>query len=374
MAIEGVPRRALLRHALGWSMLSGGPMWPASVVGATVATTTAQGLIAAWDDPQGRHWVGRLALRPETNRWQADNSLELPTRAHGLMAQADGSVVVCARRPGEWLLRWWPDHPRAPQWYWMNADRRFTGHVVAPSGDTRVIFSVEADQADGQGWLVRRDAVRLTEQARWPTHGIDPHQALWDTDGSVLVANGGVPTLPETGRTRRDMQRMDSSLVRLDGRDGTLRAQWRLADPRLSLRHMARHASGVVGISLQAEHDEAETRRTAPLLAVLSAQGLHLASQPQALAGYGGDIIATPGGFAVGAPRAGGIACWSLAGEWAGWHALEEGCSLTAAADTWWAGGRRHVLHTRSDGTTHTTALPAEVRLDNHWISTFPGK
>jgi hypothetical protein len=255
----------------------------------------------------------------------------------------------------------------------MNADRRFTGHVVAPMGDARVVFSVEADQADGQGWLVRRDAVHLTEQARWPTHGIDPHQALWDTDGSVLVANGGVPTLPETGRTRRDMQRMNSSLVRLDGRDGTLRRQWRLDDPRLSLRHLARHASGRVGISLQAEHDDLEARRTAPLLAVLDAQGLRLAAQPTALAGYGGDIVATASGFAVGAPRAGGIACWSPAGDWIGWHALEEGCSLTAQADAWWAGGRHHVLHTPADGPADTTALPTGMRLDNHWISTFSG-
>lgn len=371
-ATEIPPRRALLRHALGWGTLGLGSGWPRWALAAPHPTAPA--LIAAWDDPQGRHWVGRLVLHTEGHRWQADSALELPTRAHGLMAQADGSVLVCARRPGEWLLRWWPEHTQPPQWCWMNADRRFTGHVVAPIDNTQVIFSVEADQADGQGWLVRRDAVRLTEQTRWPTHGIDPHQALWDTDGSVLVANGGVPTLPETGRTRRDMQRMDASLVRLDGRDGTLRGQWRLNDPRLSLRHLARHASGVVGISLQAEHDDLATRRTAPLLAVLDAQGLRLASQPPALAGYGGDIVATASGFAVGAPRAGGIACWSPAGDWVGWHALEEGCSLTAQAGRWWAGGRHHVLHTRPDGTLDTTALPAEVRLDNHWISTFSGK
>jgi hypothetical protein len=68
---------------------------------------------------------------------------------------------------------------------------------------------------------------------------MDPHELLLDADGSLVVANGGIPALPETGRLKIHMDRMDASLVRLDTRTGALRGQWRLADKRLSLRHIA---------------------------------------------------------------------------------------------------------------------------------------
>ena len=88
-----------------------------------------------------------------------------------------------------------------------------------------------------------RHARTLEKLAEWPTHGIDAHELIWDLHSpggpTLLVANGGVPTAPETGRSKRDLHRMDSSLVRLDATTGRLMGQWRLQDPRLSLRHLA---------------------------------------------------------------------------------------------------------------------------------------
>ncbi|ANY60835.1 hypothetical protein MA05_00350 [Comamonas aquatica] len=69
---------------------------------------------------------------------------------------------------------------------------------------------------------------------------MDPHQLLLDRDGSLVVANGGIPTQPETGRRKLRLDHMDSSIVRLRPQDrGALAGQWQLPDPRLSLRHLA---------------------------------------------------------------------------------------------------------------------------------------
>lgn len=323
------------------------------------ARSSAPRLAAAWDDDQGRHHAGWLAPRGgDTLRVQ--QAIELPTRAHGLWIEADGSLLVVARRPGEWLLRWRTGS--APQWQWSEPERRLCGHVIAAHG---ALFTTEADTDGGAGRVVRRDARSLEPLADWPSHGIDAHQLLLDTDGTLLVANGGVPTRPESGRLKVGLDRMDPSLVRLDAGSGALRGQWRLADPRLSIRHLARHAGGVVGIALQAEHDDEAARFSAPLLALFDGQALRTAAQPQALAGYAGDIVATPEGFALAATRAGAVARWTSDGQWAGVTPLPEACPLAMEGDELWAGGRAMALR----GATEVAprALAAAMRLDNHW-------
>ncbi|WP_036236917.1 DUF1513 domain-containing protein, partial [Methylibium sp. T29-B] len=174
------------------------------------------------------------------------------------------------RRPGDWLVRWQPDGRRSPQWQWAEPGRAFNGHVIAGAGGTR-LYTTETDLETGSAWIGVRDARSLEKLDEWPTHGIDAHELLLDDDDtgghdapSLWVANGGVPTRPETGRQKLNLDRMDSSLVRLDARSGALRGQWRLDDRRLSLRHMAWRdtpAAGartqrVLGIALQAEHDD----------------------------------------------------------------------------------------------------------------------
>jgi hypothetical protein len=80
---------------------------------------------------------------------------------------------------------------------------------------------------------------------------------LLDAQGHVIVANGGVPRTAED--KKYDLHRMEPSLVRLDAGSGKLLRQWRLDDPRLSLRHLAwntarRRRQTRLGIALQAEH------------------------------------------------------------------------------------------------------------------------
>lgn len=311
-------------------------------------------------------------------------SMAVPTRAHGLLVEPGGSVLVVSRRPGDWLLRWHPDG-RPPQWQWIEAQRAFNGHAVI-SADGRTIYTTETDLDSGVGCIGVRDARTLVKRDEWPTHGIDAHQLVWDRarPQHLIVANGGVATSPETGRAKIGLPRMDSSLVRLDAQTGRLDGQWRLDDPRLSLRHLAwsDDASMTLGIAMQAEHDDAAAKAAAPVLALFDGVRLRAVSPSQApapspapaLAGYGGDIAAQRDGFFVSCPRAQGLAHFSTAGEWRGFTALPEACALAVAGERLWTGGRPNAADVSSapDGCAGSIRARVDVdglRLDNHWVA-----
>ncbi|KQP23051.1 DUF1513 domain-containing protein [Pseudorhodoferax sp. Leaf267] len=342
-----------------------------AVLAAPAMAGRAPRLLAAWQtEPQdtadaARYQIGLLAA--QGGALQVLHALDVPTRAHGLLAEAGGSVLAVARRPGDWMLRWTPGQAE-PQTAWIEPDRAFNGHVIA-SRDGQRLYTTETDLETGAGWIGVRDAASLEKAAEWPTQGMDPHELLLDADGTLLVANGGVPTLPETGRLKIGLERMDASLVRLDTRSGALRGQWRLPDPRLSLRHIAWGGTPgrrLLGIALQAEHADAEVRQAAPVLALFDGQALRVAGAPQPLAGYGGDIAWANGAFAVSCPRANGFARYGADGAWQGFTPLAEACSLAGDGAGLWAGGLERALHTAA--ATSASSVHG-LRLDNHWLA-----
>lgn len=89
---------------------------------------------------------------------------------------------------------------------------------------------------------------------------------------------------------------MDSSLVKLDSRNGSLLHRWKLDDPRLSQRHIAwsRAADGkaYLGVAMQAEHDDPARRAAAPILAVYDGETLYTPTRANDGHGYAGDIAA----------------------------------------------------------------------------------
>lgn len=323
---------------------------------------------AAWEG-EGGYRVG--VLRRYEGRVAVQAALEVPTRAHGLWAEPGGTLLAAARRPGDWLVRLGRDG-RARTWGWIEPARAFNGHLIA-SADGRWLYTTETDLETAEGLVGVRDAASLEKVDEWPTHGMDPHELLLDTGGSLVVANGGIPTLPETGRLKVELHRMDASLVRLDTRTGERLGQWRLADPRLSLRHMAWSAplpggGRRLGIALQAEHERAEAKAAAPLLAQFDGRGLRTFEAGHALAGYGGDIAFAAGRFAVSCPRAHGVALWHADGRWDAFVPLDEVCPLAAQRDgsRLWAGGRDAVAALPGEGAA-AHAMQG-LRLDNHWL------
>lgn len=367
-------RRHWLLQTLGWAALP---------LAATAAPAPAPPrFIAAWQH-DAKQYIGQLG---GSSPLAALQSLEVPTRAHGLQQEASGAILAVARRPGDWLVRWLPG--QEPQWLWIEPDRVFNGHLLA-SADGRHLYTTETDLADSQGLIGVRDARSLEKVAEWRTGGMDPHQLLLDSDGSLIVANGGIATQSETGRRKLRLDHMDSSIVRLAPQNqGALLGQWKLSDPRLSLRHLAwgaqvrpGHPRRWLGVALQAEHDDAQAKQAAPVLAVFDGESLRSVQAPQALAGYGGDIAFTGTAFAVSCPRVDGVALFAPSPSgtdllWQGLQPLPGAYALAAtppsglASPRLWVGGAREAIALDAAGQPAgmASARLGGIQLDNHWL------
>ncbi|WP_418921646.1 DUF1513 domain-containing protein [Delftia tsuruhatensis] len=390
MEIEPTLNRRQWLHGMG--LLAAMPLSAARAAG-----TAAGSLAAAW--MQGEQMrVGIVQPAAQANGpLQVLQSLDVPTRAHGMAALRDGSVVFASRRPGDWLVRLRPGQPAdAAQWLWIEPDRVFNGHVIE-SADGRHLYTTETDLEDAQGLIGVRDAATLEKIAEWRTGGMDPHQLLLDGDGTLMVANGGIPTQSETGRRKLQLDHMDSSIARLLPAEGGARAGlWKLDDSRLSLRHLAwgpevGHAPGRrwLGIALQAEHRDAQARASAPVLALFDGERLHAVPLPQGrgpLAGYGGDIGCDGELFAVSCPRVNTVTWWQVPegrearGRWLRGDAMQGvycvantsvsldagGRPLPAESALWMGGTRQAQLRQR--GQVLRTAGAQDMALDNHWI------
>lgn len=346
---------------------------PAWVRAASSGMQTNILLAANWQTGNS-YQTGLLSGTASSEALKITATIDVPTRAHGLLREPAGTIITVARRPGNWLLRW--DREGKPlAWHWTEPNRAFAGHVLA-SADGSTLYTTEIDLETGSGLIGVRDAASLEKRAEWPTHGIDPHQLVWDVThpGSLIVANGGVPTRPETGRMKHDLDQMDSSLVRLDGRTGELLGQWRLEDSRLSLRHLAWnvsvHGHPLLGIALQAEHDTAIEKAAAPVLALFDGEKLRTVFSPQTLAGYGGDIAAMGKHFAVSCPRVNSIEIFDVTGAWRSHLSLTEACALTYTSHTIVAGGHHQVISLHRTDSSHTNEITIpDFRFDNHWIA-----
>jgi hypothetical protein len=267
-------------------------------------------LAATWrgaspDDPQQ---IGILDIDWAARTVNVHAAHRIPGRGHGLLAEDDGGVVAVAFRHGTWL--WRLDAHGQPMRTVSLTDepggRHFAGHLVT-SADGNALLTSEFDPHSGDGWIGVRDRDTLRKVDEWRCHGTDPHQMLLDRDGHLVIANGGVVRTPD-GR-KRDVSTMDSSLVLLDGRSGALRGQWRLPDRRLSLRHIAWNTlpdmdRPLLGVALQAEHDDPARRVESPVFATWDGEQLHLPSRSADGGGYAGDISAVDGGFVVSCQQA----------------------------------------------------------------------
>jgi uncharacterized protein len=359
----------------------------ADAADAADAAQAVQRLAASWRGPRDGDplFLGALDLDWRRGVVAVAWSQPLPSRAHGLTALPDGGVLAVAMRPGRWLLRC-DAHGRVVQRLAMDDEpdgHTLDGHAItsapsAPSADGAWIYTTQTD-AQGRGWLAVRDSRSLRTVDRWSTLGIDPHQLLLDAEGDVVLVNGGIA---RTARGHKhQLDQMASSLVQLDQRDGRPRGRWTLDDPRLSLRHLAwaRPADDsrpLLGVALQAEHDDPRDRAAAPVLALWDGQILQPSPPSVDARGYAGDISAAgPGGFAVSAQHADrGLVWWpGLAHGVQPFARIAQPCALAAPTQ---GPDRGAVLLAGAAGVArwHPSQAPAMLRwpvpmvLDNHWI------
>jgi uncharacterized protein len=307
------------------------------MAGATLAAALPAGarqgahghVLSAWAEGRGaarRYFAGRAAA--------SAGAIELPARGHGVLRHParSGVAYVCARRPGEYLLRF--DAASGAVRARAEADEalRFEGHAVLDAPRNRLL-ATQSELDAGEGRIGIFDADSLERLGEWPTHGIGPHELAWAGTGVLAVANGGILTLPETGRIKRNLDTMEPSLVLLDARDGRRLAQYGLSERRLGIRHLALAADGALGAALQHEGSGA-----APVLAVLRGGRLATAQAAPALEradGYGAAVAACGDRFAVTCPRGDCVLIWDSAGTRCGDVRIAKPAGIASAGDAW---------------------------------------
>lgn len=127
--------------------------------------------------------------------------------------------------------------------------RHFYGHG-AFSCDGKLLYASENDYENAAGKIGIYDATHNFKRiGEFNSFGTGPHQILLLRDGKTLViANGGIETHPDYGRTKLNLATMQSSIVFIDITDGSMIEQHSLPRDvqKLSLRHMAQIANNAI--------------------------------------------------------------------------------------------------------------------------------
>jgi hypothetical protein len=279
-------------------------------------------------------------------------SAVLPGRGHGgAWCPRRRHAVVFARRPGTFALVIDPACGRTHATVIAPEDRHFYGHgTFSPDGG--LLYTTENDLARGRGvigvWDAGSGYARVGEL---DSGGIGPHDLALAGDGRTLVvANGGILTHPDTGRAKLNVADMDPSLAFLDLATGRVDRRLRLAREfhKLSIRHIALNGAGRIGVAMQYEGPKEDPM---PLVLLCDGGRLDMLGAPEAVArrmkGYCGDVAMDAVGttMAVSAPRGGLVTFWSVAdGRFLGETPMADGCGVAPA------GGPGHFLLTGGTG------------------------
>jgi uncharacterized protein len=314
-------------------MLAGGTL--AAALPAAARAATPAWVLSGWAEGEGagrRYFAGRAA--------PSAPAVALPARAHAVIGHPRLARVayVCARRPGEFLVRFDPASGAVHAQAEADDLHRFEGHCVVDAPRNRVL-ATQSELEEGGGRIGLYDAVSLQPLGEWPTHGIGPHELLWLAHDTLAVANGGILTLPETGRIKRNLDAMEPSLVLLDAADGRKLAQFELAERKLSIRHLALAADGVLGAALQYEG-----AGDAPVLALQRNGRLSTPPPLPQARGYGAAIAACQDRFAVTCTRGDRVVVWDSSGRYCGEAEIPKPAGIVTLGAAWLVSNERGEL------------------------------
>jgi hypothetical protein len=286
---------------------------------------------AARRDPSGTYSAALFDLKNGDLR-----AVELPGRGHDVALRPGGKEwVAFARRPGRFGVVV-PIRKGTPVWFASKADRHFYGHGTF-SADGKLLYTAESDYDNAHGMIGVRDATGGYRQiGEIPAHGIEPHDIALLRDGrTMVVANGGIETHPDTGRAELNLADMQPSLNYVDIETGDLLEQHKLA-PELhqnSIRHLAIGPDNAVAFACQYRGPDEDV----PPLVGFHRRGEDLVIVPapeetqRGMRNYVGSIDIDSSGSIVAAssPRGGVITYWDVTSRnYLGACNLVDGCGL----------------------------------------------
>ena len=294
--------------------------------------------------------------------------IPLPDRGHAATAHPHlPHAVAFARRPGRFAVV--VDCRNGATLAQLNSPdgRHFYGHGTFDAVG-ELLFTTENDYKNGVGrigiWDARQGYLRVGEIA---SNGIGPHDLRSMPDGTLVVANGGIDTHPETGRQKLNLDTMRPNLSYLNS-DGVVLDQIGPIQSHASIRHLAVREDGLVAVGMQWQGDNSNS----PALVGLHQRGETLLTFGNGtdLNGYVGSIAFSTSGELVAAtsPRNGQLTVFSAKdGAVLQSFAEPDICGVAGLADGFLATtGKGKVLGTGMSPYSLTKSI---VAWDNHLVS-----
>lgn len=300
--------------------------------------------------------------------------LPLPARGHAAAIHPTRArAVAFARRPGRFALILDGATGEAAATLSAPQGRHFYGHGCY-SRDGRWLYTTENDFEAGRGrigiWDATKDYARAGE---WDSGGIGPHD-IKRLPGSetLVVANGGIDTHPDSGRTKLNLPTMRPNLTYIAAGEIVEQMELPGALHRNSIRHLALSATGDVAFAMQWQGADG-----APALIGLHRRGqpATLMSSPDAarrgMQGYAGSIAITDDGSRIVAtsPRGGRVQIYdSRLSRLIADHAIPDACGAAASGSRFIVTSGNGQLITLTDKGAEQRSWNA-LHWDNHLIA-----
>lgn len=218
-------------------------------------------LLSAANDLDGRHFLvgsyagGDLAYR-----------IEVPHRAHQAIGVPQTPLAIYfGRRPSTEIYLVDTHEGRLIHKINAPSGRHFYGHG-ALSRDGTTLYVSENDYQHNRGVISVYQLDPITRQGEFPSGGLGPHQIerISNTD-TLVIANGGLQTHPESGREVLNRATMRPNLCYVDLDSTEILESVEPPHNSLSLRHMAVSPGGEVIIGAQDQQSQ-DSERINPLV------------------------------------------------------------------------------------------------------------
>ena len=247
--------------------------------------------------------------------------IDLPGRGHAAAAHPSRpEAIAFARRPGTFAIILDCLSGRPVNLVEAPPNRHFCGHGTY-SADGGLLFTTENDFSQSLGvvgvWDASKGYVRIGEMS---SGGVGPHDMHLMADGQTLVvANGGIETHPDSGRTKLNLPTMRPNLSYMDP-FGRIADQIELEPEyrRNSIRHLAIGPDSTVAFALQWQGNRSQR----PPLLGIHRRGLteRLLAAPSddhgRMQGYAGSVAVSGDRtkIAITSPRGGVLQIFDVAG------------------------------------------------------------
>lgn len=306
-------------------------------------------------------------------------------RGHGMCQnpQKPQEVIMFSRRPGTMAVRVNTISGEVDHQFHSLKDHHMHGHGCY-SADGAELFYTESNYVTGEGKITVRDAATLEFKRSMNSFGIGPHEMALMPDGKTLVvANGGLRTHPDTGRKVLNYETMRSTLTYINSETGQLVSEHTVGESKASIRHLDVAADGTVAVALQVQRKAMGDDHLVSLAAVHKpGQTLQMLKAPESLIhrlnDYMGSVkISSQNRMAAFTSPKGNMALfWHLDDlTLQGFHVFDDVCGLTLSADEHYfvlsnSAGKIHQIDTNTlEENTGKRLYFADKSWDNHMMT-----